>query len=114
MEWGFEMTDYNDGKIHGWNGGPCPVHPKAEVMFWTLGSGSGEAVAENLRWSVGESCSCDIIAFQVVKVHFEPKTIWVNEYSNGDVFSYCTEDGAKHHARTSATRIAVKYVEVKE
>lgn len=25
------MTDYNDGKWHGWNGGKCPVHPKSNV-----------------------------------------------------------------------------------
>ena len=25
------MTNYNDGKWHGWNGGECPVHPKSMV-----------------------------------------------------------------------------------
>lgn len=23
------MTNYNDGKWHGWNGGECPVHPQS-------------------------------------------------------------------------------------
>lgn len=27
-------VDYNDGKIHGWNGGECPVHPETVVMAW--------------------------------------------------------------------------------
>ena len=107
------MTDYNDGKIHGWNGGECPVHPKTVVRYWMRRSMPNEAPAEKLEWSVRE-VSYDIIAFQVVKAYVEPKTIWVNEYSNGDVTSYRTEDMAKHHARPSATRIAVKYVEVRE
>jgi hypothetical protein len=25
------MTDYNDGKWHGWNGGECPVDPDSEI-----------------------------------------------------------------------------------
>ena len=66
------MTDYNDGKIHGWNGGECPVHPKTKVRYWTLRSGSSEAVAERLRWSVIESRSGDIIAFQVITPYIEP------------------------------------------
>jgi hypothetical protein len=29
------MTDYNDGKWHGWNGGECPVDPEALVdVVW--------------------------------------------------------------------------------
>ena len=28
------MTDYNDGKWHGWNGGECPVHPESELKVW--------------------------------------------------------------------------------
>lgn len=27
------MTDYNDGKWHGWNGGECPVDPDSECEF---------------------------------------------------------------------------------
>jgi hypothetical protein len=107
------MTKYNDGKIHGWNGGPCPVHPKTKVRVWLSCGARSYNTAGTYEWdwnTIGD----DIIAFQVVEAHFEPKTIWVNEYSNGDVFSYCKENVAKHHARTSATRIAVKYVEVKE
>jgi hypothetical protein len=25
------MTDYNDGRWHGWNGGECPVDPKTLI-----------------------------------------------------------------------------------
>lgn len=27
------MTDYNDGKWHGWNGGGCPVDPASACEF---------------------------------------------------------------------------------
>ena len=66
------MTDYNDGKIHGWNGGPCPVHPKTVVRYWLRRGGISQAVAERLRWSVSESRSCDIIAFKVITPYIDP------------------------------------------
>ena len=44
-------TDYNDGKIHVWSGGECPVHPKSEVELsygwrWILA-----VRAETVDWS---------------------------------------------------------------
>ncbi len=27
------MTDWNNGQIHGWNGGDCPVHPETVVEY---------------------------------------------------------------------------------
>lgn len=120
------MSDYNDGKIHGWNGGPCPVHPKTEVEFWTRESGSVCAdthscfgrpvdysmdIWEHARWD------SDVIAFKVLTPYVEPvppKTIWVNEYFNGQFAAHRTEDSAKKHAGVCSGRVAVKYVEVKE
>ena len=109
------MTDYNDGKIHGWNGGECPVHPESEVMVW-FRSGYNASIykwAGDFIWRHYETVS-DIIAFQVTKPYVETKTIWVNEYTNGDRIAFPSEDEAKGHRSSNATRIAVKYVEAKE
>lgn len=66
------MTDYNDGNIHGWNGGDCPVHPKTVVKIWLRQGGQGENQANYYTWShfgyVG-----DIVAFQVTKEYKGPK-----------------------------------------
>ena len=44
---------YNDGKIHGWNGGDCPVHPKSRVRAWYRnGSIMNGEQANNLTWEV--------------------------------------------------------------
>jgi len=109
------MSDYNDGKIHGWNGGECPVHPESEVMVWlrsasfTIGTEAGL-----VNWVHGVSdTDMDIIAFQVTKPYIEPKVIWVNEWANGDGYSYPKEEDAEKNAGTHNTRIAVKYVEEK-
>ena len=107
------MSDYNNGQIHGWNGGECPVHPETVVKFWTRdGRSFSEGTAKCLRWS-NLSENSDIIAFQVVKQHVEPKVIWVNEYVDGPV-AFNTERSARNYAMPSAVRTAVKYVEVKD
>lgn len=65
------MTDYNDGKIHGWNGGECPVHPKTvvEVREWN-----------GLKWTA-DADICDWLsmrgAFRVVRAYREPREFWV-------------------------------------
>jgi hypothetical protein len=106
------MSDYNNGQIHGWNGGECPVHPETVVKFWTRdGRSFSEGTAKCLRWS-NLSENSDIIAFQVVKQHVEPKVIWVNEYPSGAV-CYETKEDAKSSREEGCTRIAVKYVEAK-
>jgi hypothetical protein len=105
-----EMTDYNDGQIHGWNGGECPVHPETVVKYWMCCGGTDELMAGCLRWE-HLSLDTDIIAFQVVKAYVEPKVIWVNEYAE-DRYAYITKQSAINCASPRATRIAVKYVEV--
>lgn len=111
------MTNYNDGQIHGWNGGDCPVHPETMVKFWVDGKVDGECRAGKLRWEHKEHAG-DIIAFRVVKEYVEParpaasKVIWVNEHEDGYHTAHNTEEKAKHSARYSRIiRIAVKYVE---
>ena len=106
------MTNYNDGKIHGWNGGDCPVHPETVVEYWTRDRGACHCNAGDLDWShCGKGF--DIIAFRVVKEYVEPKVIWVNEYpAGGD--AYDTEILARSLAAEGILRIAVKYQEVIE
>lgn len=103
------MTNYNDGTIHGWNGGDCPVHPETLVKVWLRAGMTDEVKGRTFRWS--HNGSGDIIAFQVVKEYVEPKVIWVNEYAPGTYFVYDDEDTAGKCAQPNATRIAVKYVE---
>lgn len=105
------MTDYNNGQIHGWNGGDCPVHPETVVNVWKRGSWIGSSKAGKFCWDHG-NCVSDIIAFQVVKAYVEPKVIWVNEYAGNQLYAYDTEGQAKVWANSPGVRIAVKYVEV--
>ena len=107
------MNDYNDGQIHGWNGGECPVHPDTRIIFWT-NEGRFEADANHCRWSKDTTgLDPDVIAFQVTKPYVEPKVIWVNEYKS-EVFAFKSENAAKSHANSYVIRIAVKYVEATE
>lgn len=108
------MTDFNDGKIHGWNGGECPVHPKALVDFWFRDSSNIENVRpKHWRWA-HLNTEGDIIAFRVTKVHREPKTIWVNE-SEGIIYgAYLSEEAARRTTYPNTTRVAVKYQEAIE
>ncbi len=72
------MTNYNDGKWHGWNGGKCPVDPRSIVQVvggWEL---AWETVAHHsaVAWE-------NVIAFRVVKEHKEPREYWlVRDYKN--------------------------------
>lgn len=109
------MTDWNDGTIHGWNGGDCPVHPETVVEYWTNSGEKSPHSANCLRWKHTDEGLGDIIAFRVVKEYVEPKVIWVNEEADGIHVAYDSEEKASNCAAYSlVTRIAVKYVEVRE
>ena len=101
--------NWNDGTIHGWNGGECPVHPETVVGYWLRAGFAGEGTAKYWDWDHKDSDN-DIIAFRVVKPYVEPRVIWVNEYKY-EVAAHETEEKAKRQAQSQATRIAVKYVE---
>ena len=107
------MNDYNDGKIHGWNGGECPVHPESVVTTWMR---CGKCVegwqATSFGWG-HYGGKGDIVCFQVTKPYVEPKVIWVNEYKAGLVSHY-SEIDARRATSPNPVRIAVKYVEAKE
>jgi hypothetical protein len=80
------MTDYNDGKWHGWNGGECPVHPRSRIE-WTrktaIGSYGqpyqGECPASGAGWREFDGVP-HINAFRVVKAYREPRDFWITIY----------------------------------
>lgn len=102
------MTDYRDGKWHGWNGGECPVHEKDVVHAVFLGRNGFLRRAYNFGWDDKDT---PIVAFRVVEKHQEPKTIWLNEYETG-TSHWKTEDDARNNAHVGVIRVAVKYQEV--
>ena len=74
------MSDYNDGKWHGWNGGECPVHPKSVVeAIWhdpnknTAGFQPERTAYEDegprLAWS-------HVVKFRVIREYIEPRECW--------------------------------------
>ena len=107
------MNNYNDRKIHGWNGDECPVHPKSEVRVWVRCGVSDTGNAGDFSWDHKKQLT-DIIAFQVTKPYVEPKVVWVNEYHHGGGLAYISEEEAKSNAGKAVKRIAVKYVEANE
>ncbi len=69
------MTDYNDGKWHGWNGGECPVDPESIIDVHYInavgGYGRGEdRLAGQHSWAL----SC---LFRITKpAPPKPRTMW--------------------------------------
>lgn len=73
------MTNYNDGKWHGWNCGECPVHPDTVVDAVFEHGTPVTNEARKLRWGKDTSgLDVDIVAFRVVKEHKEPREFWVD------------------------------------
>lgn len=110
------MTETYDKLNHwyGWNGGECPVHPETVVECSYMDKrGLLSGVARSFPWD-GQTFQGGATdrpcAFRIIKLHVEPKVIWVNEYANY-VSAWCTRDDAFQFAGTSAKRIAVRYVE---
>jgi hypothetical protein len=110
---GLTLTDYNDGKIHGWNGGECPVHPNTVVcLFFRRMATSGRYfTASGVGWLHHDE-SDDIVAFQVVKEYKEPLVVWVNIYKNGFGPAYKSEKEALSAVVYAVERTAVKFIEV--
>ena len=78
------MTDYNDGKWHGWNGGECPVHHDTlvEVVYVYDSAAMDKGSAGYYCWETGRGLP--IVAFRVVKEHKEPREFWleVDQWKN--------------------------------
>ena len=108
------MTEYVTGQFYGWNGGECPVHPETVVEVWFRGQSSQSALkASYLEWEHGNSTG-DIVCFKVITPYVEPKVIWVNETSGGQMIAYNSASEARNRALVTYASVAVKYVEVKE
>ena len=107
------MTEYVTGQIYGWNGGECPVHPKTKIEVWFRNGYSTLGCSGGWVWTHDDDAT-DIVCFKVITPYDEPKVIYVNEYYDGSGAAYATEEAAQAGAGISATRVAVKYVEVKE
>ena len=109
------MTEYVTGQIYGWNGGECPVHPETKIKIWTrnaLVCSGVDTDAGSCSWKHINAGS-DIVCFKVITPYAEPKVIWVNEWPDGAVVGYSSEEEAKLWGYSYHTRVAVKYVEVK-
>lgn len=93
------MTDYNDGKWHGWNGGECPVHPKSHIEVITrqvhngkTSDGNGNILAEGYHWDHDKSWY-PVVAFRVIKPYVEPLEFWAAINKNGDAVDLCKDKG---------------------
>jgi hypothetical protein len=113
-----QSEKYIEGQWYGWNGGECPVHPKA-VVDVAVAAPRGfidlceSVLAGDFCWSRDDPSP--IIAFRVVKHHVKPKVVWVNEYPNSRLTAaHKTKELAKASASPEATRVAVRYVETPE
>ena len=84
------MTDYSDGKWHGWNGGDCPVHPNSMVecvISTTAKCREHICLAGSLHWAADKG----IVAFKVTKEHKQLREYWVN-YENRSVLTIRDND----------------------
>jgi hypothetical protein len=86
------MTNYNDGKWHGWNDGECPVHPKTWVEVCGV-EWSGEEVADVFDWE--EGAGDPIVAFRVIEGYKEPRVLWALILDNTVVYSTTDESQVK-------------------
>ncbi len=109
------MTNYNDGKWHGWNGGVRPIHPltEIEVVMWSTEEGGKVAIAgeaKDFDWSASVN---PIVVFRVVKEYKEPREVWANEYPGylGKFFN--TKEDAQRNKGEGFIRV-VKFREVIE
>lgn len=98
------MTDYNDGKWHGWNGGECPVHFMTRVDFIFESGDRGKSFhAKDLDWGVNTG------AFRVTKEYHDPREWWLTicgQYTHAhtsqaaaEVYSAQNRDVATIHVR---------------
>jgi hypothetical protein len=96
------MTDYNDGKWHGWNGGECPVHPSTVIeAIWDDGS-RAHICADEITWEAGNTEPC---AFRVISPHREAREFWVNMYEDGFCNAYLSADEANRYASISRVEL---------
>lgn len=104
------MTNYNDGRWYGWNGGNGPLHPKTLVDVRYSDTKCVVPVEEagdprTVRWTYKWGGAV-IVAFRVVKEYREPREFWI---ING--CSVCeTEEHAKRASYSDDEVIHVREV----
>ena len=110
------MTDYNDGKWHGWNGGECPVHPKSRVQWMRytgMGMGrsyQGETPGQVVDWNDTPNSEKRIDAFRVTKPYREPREWWLT-ICGGYTHAHATMSDAETYVRcNSKSDVAVVHV----
>jgi hypothetical protein len=104
------VVDYNDGNVHRWSGGECPVHEKSEVEALYIEDVSvvtETRSAGNFFWEPVNSMP--IIAFKVVKPYAEPRDFWI---SMNDYQAHDTEADAQAHDKVLGCHHG--YIHVKE
>lgn len=69
------MSNYNDGKWHGWNGGKCPVHVGSFIHGVEESGTSWKANAGDNDWHSFRG------AFRVIKEHREPREFWISKHN---------------------------------
>ena len=92
------MTNYNDGRWHGWNGGECPVHPETVVEVRLRDREQEYGIMQNRATSFDwthDDHSSDIIAFRVIKEHREPRDFWLVPNSGDIMWVYSDQIRAK-------------------
>lgn len=91
-----DVTDYNDGNWHGWNGGECPVHPKSEIdAKWITRDGCFAADDGRIALINNWKTPC---LFRVTKPYVEPREFWIVE-TDGTTLTFQNEGLAKEYAR---------------
>lgn len=66
------MTDYNDGKWHGWNGGECPVHPESIIWVVPVKGDKNFTPEMQAKQAIWQDYN-HIRALRVVKPYREPR-----------------------------------------
>lgn len=91
------MSNYNDGKWHGWDGGECPVHTESVIEYLWNGS-SGVHHEKNIK--AGECLSAFtttgkyyMIAFRIIREHRESREWWI---LHGKIYGYNCDPSAIH------------------
>lgn len=75
------MTDYNDGKWHGWNGGECPVHPDSDIEI-IFSNAFGELMRDTRKalghfWHTPDGMlKAETFVFRVIKEYRAPREWW--------------------------------------
>ena len=87
------MTDYNDGKWHGWNGGDCPVNPDSLIVcaYRSLStSATGQYASMGTQAAIAPWA--DIIAFRVIQpAPAKPREFWLTIDRDGSRWFYTEE-----------------------